>query len=105
MYEVCPTLGTFLVEEAPRLTQLVVLGTLCGWVAHRVVGLNLNLWGLRIFFGLAGLQAGAWVWQSFSFNPGPTVADFSLAASLAGALGLFGFLKLLEVAIAAAEAS
>jgi uncharacterized membrane protein YeaQ/YmgE (transglycosylase-associated protein family) len=105
MYEVAPTLGHFVVEEAPRLAQLVILATLCGWVAHRLVGLNLNLRGLRIFFGLAGLEAGAWLWQSFSFQPGPTVADFSLAASLAGALGLFGFLKLLEVAIAAAEAS
>jgi len=101
MHEVAPFVGEFVLAQGPQLTQLVLLAMLCGWVAHRLVGLSLNIWGLRVFFGLAGLQAGAWLWQSFRWQPGPTIADVSLAASFAGALMLFGLLKLVEVAIAA----
>jgi uncharacterized membrane protein YeaQ/YmgE (transglycosylase-associated protein family) len=104
MLEATPIAGQFLLDRGPHFAELVALGTLCGWAAHRLVGLRLRLCGLRIFFGLAGLQAGAWLWQSFAWHPGPTVADISVAASFAGALGLFGFLKLVEVALAATEA-
>ena len=104
MLEVTPTAGQFLFDRGPYLAELILLGTLCGWVAHRLVGLKFRLYGLRIFFGLVGLQAGAWLWQSFAWQPGPTIADVSLLASFAGALVLFGFLKLIEMALAAAEA-
>ena len=101
MYEVAPSAGSFLIDEVPRLAQLVLLGSLCGWTAHRLMGLNLNMYGLKVFLGFAGLETGAWLWRSFSWQPGPTIADFSLLASFAGAFLLFGFLKLVEVAIAA----
>ena len=103
MYELSPTAGRFLIGAAPHLVQFLLLGSLCGWVAHRLVGLSLNIYGLKVFFGLAGLQTGGWLWQSFRWQPGPMLGDFSLPASLVGALVLFGFLKLLEVAIEAAD--
>lgn len=103
MYELTPTAERFVLVEGPHLAQMVLLGTLCGWIAHRLLGLSVNIRGLKLFFGMAGLQTGTWLWQSFCWQPGPTVGDISLPASFAGALALFGFLKLAEVAIAAAE--
>jgi len=105
MYEVAPLAGRFLVDEGPYLAQQLLLGTLSGWTAHRLVGLNINVYGLQVCFGLAGLYAGSWVWQSLSWQPGPMVGEFSLFASLAGAIALFGFLRLIEVAVAAAASS
>ena len=102
MYELAPTASGFLVAEGSHLARVLLLGGVCGWMAHRLVGLNLNLTGLRIFFGLAGLWTGSWLWHSLSFHPGPMIADVSLPASFAGALFLFAVLKLVEVAIAAA---
>jgi uncharacterized membrane protein YeaQ/YmgE (transglycosylase-associated protein family) len=103
MHELTPTAEHFLLEETPHLVQMLLLGTLCGWIAHRILCLSVNIRGLKVFFGLAGLHAGAWLWQSFCLQPGPTVGNISLPASLVGTLALFGFLKLAEVAIAAAE--
>jgi uncharacterized membrane protein YeaQ/YmgE (transglycosylase-associated protein family) len=105
MYEVAPLAGKFLQDEGPYLAQQLLLGTLSGWTAHRLVGPTINVHGLQVFFGLAGLYAGSWLWQSFSWQPGPMVGEFSLAASLVGALVLFGFLRLIEVAVAAAAGS
>ena len=104
MYEMGPSAGNFLLDEGPYLAQLFLLGTLSGWTAHRLVGLNFNIHGLQVFFGLAGLYAGSWLWQWFSWHPGPMVGSFSLVASLAGAFGLFGILRLVELAVAAEAA-
>jgi len=103
MYEIT-TAGPnaqFLIEQGPYIVQLLALGTLCGWTARRLVGSSLNIRGLQVFFGLAGLHAGSWLWQSFSWHPGPMVGNFSLLASLAGAITLFACLRLFEVAVAA----
>jgi uncharacterized membrane protein YeaQ/YmgE (transglycosylase-associated protein family) len=107
MYEIAPsaTDTQFLLEQAPCLTQAVVLGFLCGWVAHRLVGSSVDIHGLKVFFGLAGLYAGSWLWRSFSWQGGPMVGDFSLLASLAGAIVLFACFRLLEIAVSATASS
>lgn len=101
MFDCATNCTKFLLEHVPYLVQLLVLGSLCGWTAHRLVGSNLNIRGLQVFFGLAGLQAGSWLWQHLSWHPGVTLGDFSLIASLAGAIVLFAGLRLIELTVTA----
>jgi uncharacterized membrane protein YeaQ/YmgE (transglycosylase-associated protein family) len=101
MYEVTPSAGTFLINEAPHLAQLLAIGSISGWAAHRLVGFSLDIRGLKVFLGLAGLQAGAWLWQSLGWQPGPMVGDFSLLASLVGTIALCGCLRVIELAVSA----
>ena len=101
MYEVALSVGSFLIDQGPYLAQLLLLGSLSGWIARRLVGSNLEICGLEVFFGLAGLYMGSWLWHSLSWHPGPMVGNFSLLASFAGAIMLVGFFKLIEVAVSA----
>lgn len=107
MYEItqATTEIRFLLEQGPGLVQVVVLGALCGWAAQRLVGSTVDIRGLKVFFGLAGLYAGSWLWQSFEWQPGPMVGSFSLFASLAGAIALFICFRIFEVAITATASS
>ncbi len=93
-------LGSALMREAWMLFQVVSVAALAGWVASRLLDPGITTRGLPLLAGLFGVYVGSWILEQTGWPSGPTLAGESIAAALAGALGICGFIKLVSLGAA-----
>jgi uncharacterized membrane protein YeaQ/YmgE (transglycosylase-associated protein family) len=89
-----------LLGQAWEILQLVVVATLAGWSAERLLDTGVQTRGLPFLSGLFGLYVGPRVLDLTGWPAGPVVAGQPLFAAFAGALLIGAFLKLASLGTA-----
>lgn len=82
------------------LLQLAGVAALAGWLADRLLGVELPMRGIPLFCGLAGIYAGSWLWHVGGWDLGPVLAGQAVLPAFAGALAVSGFFKLVTLGAA-----
>ncbi len=85
------------------LIEILVIAEVTGWLAERLLSTGFRSRGVALFAGFAGLYGGRWVMAATHWPTGPTVAGFSLAATLVGALVACAALKAVHLGVAASS--
>ncbi len=89
-----------LLWEAWGIVQVVVVATLAGWSAERLLDTGVHTRGLPFLSGLFGLYVGPRVLDLTGWPSGPIIAGQPLFAAFAGALLIGAFLKLASLGAA-----
>jgi len=97
MYEASAGLDPELVTRVWTTLQLAGIAAVAGWVADRLLGIELPVRGIPVFCGLAGLYAGSWLWSMGGWDSGPALAGQALLPALAGALVVSAVFKLVSL--------
>jgi hypothetical protein len=100
MYAAETGLDPTLAREALSLVQLTGIAFGVGWAAERLLDTGIGARGLPFLCGIAGLYAGARVWDATGWPGGPAVAGHALVPALAGALAIAGVFKLVGLGVA-----
>ena len=88
-----------LLGQAWEILQLVVVATLAGWSAERLLDTGVRTRGLPFLSGLFGLYVGPQVLVLTGWPAGPVVAGQPLFAAFAGAMVIGVFLKLASLGV------
>ncbi|HLK12337.1 MAG TPA: hypothetical protein VKW76_13235 [Candidatus Binatia bacterium] len=83
-----------------QLFLTVAFATVAGWAAARLLGLYTERPLLPLFYGLVGMEGGAWLWAAGGWETGPAIAGTAVLPLFVGALGVSAFVKLLELGTA-----
>ncbi len=83
-----------LLGEASRLAQLLLVSAAAGAAAERILRPGVNVRGVSLLAGLAGLYAGGWLWALGGWSPGPAILGHPVLPSIVGALAICLVLKL-----------
>jgi len=85
--------------QAWLLAQVTALAAAAGWMADRLLDTGVRTRGLSFLAGLFGLYVGRHLIDAAGLWGGPTIAGQPLIGAFLGALGICGFLKLVNLAL------
>ena len=76
--------GPELLRHATELAQLVVVAAAAGTAAEKILRPGLNARGVSLVAGLAGVYAGAWLWDVGGWPTGPAILGHPILPTLVG---------------------